>query len=78
MSSVEKEMLETPEQEERRVRLGEVLRRVGVGRTTLYDWIRAGKFPAPIKLGRSSFWRESAMRSWFDALPDVASTECAA
>ena len=68
------EPLEMPEQEERQteerlVRLEEVLRRVGVGKTTLYDWIRAGKFPAHIKLGRSSFWRESALRTWFDALP---------
>lgn len=73
------ETIETPEQEERQaeerlVRLEEVLRRVGVGKTTLYDWIRTGKFPAHIKLGRSSFWRESSLRTWFDALPDAVST----
>ena len=27
---------------------------LGVSHTTLYDWIRAGRFPAPIELGPNS------------------------
>lgn len=37
--------------------------------STLYDMIRRGEFPAPIKLGRSSAWRESEVRQWIAARP---------
>ena len=58
--------------------VGDVLAKDYRYETTLYDWIRVGKFPAHIKLGRSSFWRESSLRTWFDALPGAVSTEGAA
>lgn len=50
------------------LRLPEVLRRIGVSRSTLYAWIKGGHFPSPIKLGGSqhsaSGWLESAVNQW--------------
>lgn len=37
--------------------------------STLYDMIRRGEFPAPVKLGRSSAWRESEVRQWIADRP---------
>ena len=30
----------------------------GVTRYAIYDWVRAGKFPKPVMLGRSPRWPE--------------------
>lgn len=35
---------------------------IPVSKTTLYGWIKSGRFPAPRKLGRSSAWLESEVR----------------
>lgn len=41
------------------LRLPEVLRRLPVSRSTLYDGIKIGLYPAPIRLGkRTVAWRE--------------------
>lgn len=41
-----------------------------ISRSTLYAWIAAGKFPAPIKLGpRVSAWRASDVMAFIDG-PD--------
>lgn len=32
---------------------------LGVRKTKLYDLVKIGRFPAPIKLGRTSLWRAS-------------------
>ena len=37
--------------------------------STLYDMIRRGEFPPPVKLGRSSAWRESEVRQWIAERP---------
>lgn len=41
---------------------------VGMRRTWVYDEIRAGRFPAPIKLGTASRWRLGDVRRWLAAL----------
>ncbi len=51
---------------DRAIRLGEVLGRVGVRKTKLYQMIRNGEFAAPEKLGRSSFWSERETDIWID------------
>lgn len=38
------------------VRLDQVLAHYPVGKTTLYKEIAEGRFPSPIKRGRSTFW----------------------
>ena len=44
----------------------------GMSNTRLYDLIKAGKMPGPIKIGRSSFWRVGAVREAVKKLSEVA------
>jgi predicted DNA-binding transcriptional regulator AlpA len=42
------------------LRLPQVLELIPVGRTTLLQWAKEGKFPKPIKLGPNlSLWKKS-------------------
>ena len=41
-----------------------------LSRTTIYDFIREGKFPKPIQLGpRAVGWRESEVVGWMKSRP---------
>jgi prophage regulatory protein len=40
--------------------------KVGMGRSAIYELIRSGQFPAPIKIGRSSFWVEGEIDAWIE------------
>lgn len=52
------------------LRQPEVLRRIGLSRTTLWRKIRAGDFPAPFQLGPNSIgWPESEIISWLEGCP---------
>lgn len=46
------------------LKLPDVLDRVGVSRTTVYDLIKAGKFPEPLRVGRSTLWPDYKIREW--------------
>jgi prophage regulatory protein len=47
------------------IRLKEVLAICGKSRSSIYDAIKKGEFPAPIKLhGRSSAWIKSEVLQW--------------
>ena len=46
----------------------DVIARVAIGRTRLYEMISRGEFPAPLKLGKSSRWKASAVDEWIAAL----------
>lgn len=49
------------------LRLPEVLKRVPVARSTLWSWIREGRFPKPIKLGpMTRAWRASDVAAWME------------
>ena len=50
----------------------EVVRHLGISRTTLWRWLRTGQFPTPVRLGpgRVAF-RESDIREWEDAREKV-------
>lgn len=53
---------------ERILRRPEVERVSGLRRSTLYAWIAAGQFPAPVRLGaRLVGWRLSDVQRWIDA-----------
>lgn len=55
---------------ERLLKLKEVMGITGLGSSTIYRYIQAGSFPAPLKVGGfSSRWRESQISAWIDALP---------
>lgn len=47
------------------LRRRQVEARVGLGRSSIYDRIRAGTFPAPISLGAKAVgWLESEINQW--------------
>lgn len=45
----------------------EVRAHVPRGRTTLWRDVRAGVFPAPVRVGRRVYWRESDLRTFLAA-----------
>ncbi|MCH1988675.1 AlpA family phage regulatory protein [Achromobacter xylosoxidans] len=52
------------EQGESLLPLKVVQSRVGMGKTKIYEQIKAGAFPACIKNGRTSVWIASEVDSW--------------
>lgn len=53
---------------EKLIRRPEVESRTGLSRSTLYDWMKRGEFPQPVKLGaRLVAWRESDVLNWIEA-----------
>ena len=50
------------------LRLPEVIRRAGPGRSSIYRGVAAGTFPAPVAIGlRSIGWRESDIEAWIES-----------
>ena len=50
------------------IRRPEVEARTGLSRSTLYDWMKRGQFPQPVKLGaRAVAWRESDVTAWLES-----------
>jgi prophage regulatory protein len=50
------------------LRLPGVMMTVGLGRSTLYDRIKLGRFPAPEKLtAHASGWRVRDIRAWLES-----------
>jgi len=56
--------------EERLLRVRDVLTRIPVGRATLYKWMNKGAFPQPLKLGGGIVaWRQSDIDAWIESRP---------
>lgn len=54
-------------EEERILRLPDVLYRTGLSRTTLYRKIAEGTFPQQVRISQNgSGWRASAVETWMD------------
>jgi len=54
---------------ERILRLPEVKAATGKSRSSIYQGVANGTFPAPVALGpRSVGWRESDLAAWLDSL----------
>ena len=52
-------------QPERLLRLPDVVARVGLRRSSIYDAVKRGEFPAPVKLSRRAVcWPASAIDAW--------------
>ncbi len=50
------------------LRLPEVIKITGLGRSTIYRDINLGNFPKPIKLGeKSTGWLSSDISAWIDS-----------
>jgi len=49
-------------------RLPEVMKVTGLARSTVWLWVKMGKFPKPIKLSpRVTVWRESDLIDWIES-----------
>lgn len=46
------------------IRLPEVLKRVGLKKTAIYNLISEDEFPRPVKLGAASAWVEAEVDQW--------------
>jgi prophage regulatory protein len=43
----------------------------GLSRSTIYLWLKQGKFPKPVKIGaRVVAWRDRHIADWMDQLDD--------
>ena len=40
---------------------------LGISRSTLHEWVKAGQFPQAIKLGGRNAWPWIVVREWLDA-----------
>lgn len=49
------------------LRRDEVMKKVGISKSTLYKLIREGGFPQPVRVGASSTWVESEVDAWITA-----------
>ena len=55
------------------IRLREVVTRIGLSRSTVYEKIASGEFPAPVALGgRRVGWKETEVDDWIESRPRVA------
>lgn len=55
---------QSPSQLERLLYLAEVEFQTGFKSSYLYQLIKEGKFPKPVKIGTASRWRESEIQQW--------------
>ena len=47
------------------IRLQDVLKRIPVGKSTIWNWVQEGKFPVPVKLSdRVTAWSVAAIEQW--------------
>ena len=51
---------------DRFIKIKPVLDRVGLSSTSLYTLIAKKRFPAQIKIGRTSVWSENAVNQWME------------
>lgn len=64
-------MAELPERPERFLKLPEVCRRVGLGKSMIYDLVKRGQFPPPYKLSScASRWSEREVVAWINDVKD--------
>lgn len=55
------------------LKIDDVLDRLQIGKTKLYDMIQKGEFPKPVKIGGASRWPDTALRQWQDKKMEVES-----
>ena len=53
--------------DDRFIRMPEVIKMTGLGKSTIFAWINTNRFPAPIKMGRRvSVWKISTIHAWME------------
>jgi prophage regulatory protein len=50
------------------IKLPEVCRQAGFGKSAIYEMISNGAFPKPIKLGYGSRWSQQEVQAWMEEL----------
>lgn len=50
------------------IKLPEVCRQAGYGKSAIYEMISNGTFPKPIKLGYGSRWSQQEVQGWLEEL----------
>lgn len=54
--------------EERMLRLKQVLELVPVSKSTIWDWVKKGMFPQPIRLGsKTTCWKMSDIQQYLQS-----------
>lgn len=57
----------TPTEQEQFIRLPRIIEISGLGRSTIWSYVKMGKFPVPIKLSeRVTVWRLSEINQWIE------------
>lgn len=70
--------LTTPKPSSRLIRRPEVEEMTGLPKSTLYDYLAAGTFPAPVKLSaRSVAWRLSEVEAWIESRQSARTSKAA-
>lgn len=64
--------------EDQFVNMAFITRLTGLTDKWFYKLIKDGEFPAPIKFGRSSRWRQSEVEAWLQARIDASRGEISA
>lgn len=63
---------------ERLITFDEVQSRTGFRKSFIYSQIQKGEFPAPVKIGSSSRWKDSEISDWVSKrIRDSESGKCA-
>ena len=52
----------------RLIRMPAVRERIGLGRTAVYELIKLGRFPRPVKVGAVSAWIDVEITRWIEQL----------
>ena len=56
----------------RLLRIDDVCRTIGLGKTKIYEMVREGEFPPPVALtSRSRAWRQDEVQKWIDSRPVI-------
>lgn len=54
------------------LRLKTVMKRTGLSRSTIYEWMSDGLFPASVSLGpRAVGWHQEEIESWITTRPKI-------
>ena len=56
---------------DRLLKVKEVAKVTAMGVSTVYRLVQQGKFPRPVKRGRSTYWKESDIKRYIESLPTV-------
>lgn len=59
-------------QDEDLLTLRGVIAKTGASRTRIYGEIKAGRFPAPLRVWGRSMWKRSEVQAWVDVVVESA------